>query len=156
MSFVPQDSSNITTFGSAAGGEVPGSDISSPTRSTAGLHFHRFITYEFLLSSTVSFAVGLLTLWHARLIHRGETSIEVHINIREAKRFRSKGMVRLPVFPSTDHIGHIGYSSCPDMTLGCQTPNKQHGILTWSSQTKVFTKLILGVSRTGWLSGGIM
>lgn len=69
-----------------------------PTRSTVGLHFHHFITYEFLLCSAVSVAVGLLTAWHARLIQRGETSIEVHINRREAARFKKKGMVREPSY----------------------------------------------------------
>lgn len=36
-------------------------------------------------------ALGLLTLWHAKLIYRGETSIEAHINAKEAKRLAKMG-----------------------------------------------------------------
>lgn len=43
--------------------------------------------------STVSVAVGGLTLWHAILITRGETSIERHINSKEAKRLAKRGRV---------------------------------------------------------------
>ncbi len=64
-----------------------------PRRELQGLHFHHFIMYEFLLCSAVSLALGALTLWHARLISRGETSIEVHINKKEKKRMDKQGMV---------------------------------------------------------------
>lgn len=45
--------------------------------------------------STVSVALGALTLWHALLITRGETSIERHINSKEAKRLAKRGRVRM-------------------------------------------------------------
>lgn len=36
-------------------------------------------------------ALGLLTMWHAKLIYRGETSIEAHINAKETKRLAIQG-----------------------------------------------------------------
>lgn len=45
--------------------------------------------------STVSVALGALTLWHAILITRGETSIERHINNKETKRLAKRGKVRV-------------------------------------------------------------
>ncbi|KAF4531438.1 hypothetical protein B566_EDAN004208 [Ephemera danica] len=38
-------------------------------------------------------ALGSLTIWHARLISRGETSIEAHINASEIKRLAAFGKV---------------------------------------------------------------
>lgn len=43
--------------------------------------------------STVGVALGALTLWHAVLISRGETSIERHINSKETKRLAKRGKV---------------------------------------------------------------
>ena len=40
-----------------------------------------------------SIALGLLLAWHARLIHRGETSIEVHTNRAEIERSARRGVV---------------------------------------------------------------
>ena len=50
-----------------------------------------WVVYEFFLCAGVTVALGGLTLWHARLISKGETSIEKHINIREAKRAAELG-----------------------------------------------------------------
>lgn len=36
-------------------------------------------------------ALGLLTVWHCKLIKRGETSIEAHINVSETKRLAKTG-----------------------------------------------------------------
>lgn len=36
-------------------------------------------------------ALGLLTVWHGKLIYRGESSIEAHINASETKRLANKG-----------------------------------------------------------------
>lgn len=36
-------------------------------------------------------ALGALSIWHARLIRRGETSIEAHINQSETKRLSILG-----------------------------------------------------------------
>jgi palmitoyltransferase len=41
----------------------------------------------------VLIALGSLTLWHARLISRGETSIEANINKAEKKRLAEKNKV---------------------------------------------------------------
>lgn len=43
--------------------------------------------------SSVALALGALTLWHAALITRGETSIERHINRKERQRLQKKGKV---------------------------------------------------------------
>lgn len=43
--------------------------------------------------SSVALALGALTVWHAVLISRGETSIERHINRKERRRLQAKGRV---------------------------------------------------------------
>uniref|UniRef100_A0A8C0TW99 Palmitoyltransferase n=1 Tax=Canis lupus familiaris TaxID=9615 RepID=A0A8C0TW99_CANLF len=43
--------------------------------------------------SSVALALGALTIWHAVLISRGETSIERHINKKERRRLQAKGRV---------------------------------------------------------------
>uniref|UniRef100_A0A8B9MVJ6 Zinc finger DHHC-type containing 16 n=1 Tax=Accipiter nisus TaxID=211598 RepID=A0A8B9MVJ6_9AVES len=43
--------------------------------------------------SSVALALGALTVWHAALITRGETSIERHINKKERQRLQKKGKV---------------------------------------------------------------
>lgn len=37
--------------------------------------------------------MGALTIWHGLLISKGETSIERHINKKEAKRMTKQGKV---------------------------------------------------------------
>ncbi|KAK2180930.1 hypothetical protein NP493_420g05047, partial [Ridgeia piscesae] len=51
------------------------------------------IVFVFVLSTAVSLALLLLISWHARLIHRGETSIEIYVNGKEMIRLRKKGLV---------------------------------------------------------------
>lgn len=41
--------------------------------------------------TAVVIALGILTVWHAKLIYRGETSIEGHINAKETKRLATQG-----------------------------------------------------------------
>ncbi|XP_067393304.1 palmitoyltransferase ZDHHC16 isoform X1 [Emydura macquarii macquarii] len=53
--------------------------------------FHKSIVYLWVLCSSVALALGALTLWHAALISRGETSIERHINRTERQRLQKKG-----------------------------------------------------------------
>ena len=48
---------------------------------------------SFAIPSSVALALGALTLWHAALITRGETSIERHINRKERQRLQKKGKV---------------------------------------------------------------
>ncbi|XP_002739694.1 palmitoyltransferase ZDHHC16-like [Saccoglossus kowalevskii] len=55
--------------------------------------YHHMIFYEFFLCSGVVVALGALTLWHIRIITRGETSIESHINRSETKRLKKVGLV---------------------------------------------------------------
>jgi len=49
--------------------------------------------FETSLVPGVLIALGSLTLWHARLISRGETSIEANINKAETKRLAEKNKV---------------------------------------------------------------
>ncbi|KAI1887020.1 hypothetical protein AGOR_G00201740 [Albula goreensis] len=65
--------------------------------------FHKGIIYLWVLTSSVAIALGGLTLWHAILITRGETSIERHINSKETKRLKEKGKV----FRNPHHFGKI-------------------------------------------------
>ncbi|XP_071090056.1 palmitoyltransferase ZDHHC16-like isoform X1 [Haliotis cracherodii] len=58
-----------------------------------GQWIHNAIIFEFLLCTGVCIALGLLTVWHARMISTAETSVEVHINKKERKRLRKKGMI---------------------------------------------------------------
>lgn len=53
--------------------------------------YHHSIIFVFFLGSGCVVALGLLSLWHARLISRAETSIEVHINKNERKRLEKLG-----------------------------------------------------------------
>lgn len=50
-----------------------------------------WVTYEFFLCAGVTIALGVLVGWHSRIINRGETSIEKHINAREIKRAQELG-----------------------------------------------------------------
>ncbi|KAF5887984.1 putative palmitoyltransferase ZDHHC16 [Clarias magur] len=53
--------------------------------------FHKSLLYLWVLTSSVAVALGGLTIWHAVLITRGETSVERHINRKERKRLRLIG-----------------------------------------------------------------
>lgn len=46
----------------------------------------RFILYVALLCTGTILALGALTIWHGKLINRGETSIEANINKKERER----------------------------------------------------------------------
>ncbi|XP_061667036.1 palmitoyltransferase ZDHHC16B isoform X2 [Syngnathoides biaculeatus] len=52
---------------------------------------HKSIIFLWVLTSSVAIALGGLTLWHAVLIVRGETSVERHINRKERKRLKEQG-----------------------------------------------------------------
>ncbi|KAK8748177.1 hypothetical protein OTU49_016348, partial [Cherax quadricarinatus] len=50
-------------------------------------YWYRFsIMYSGMLTTGAFFSLGGLATWHGRLISRGETSIEAHINQRETER----------------------------------------------------------------------
>jgi len=48
--------------------------------------------YEAFLVTGCFVVLGGLSIWHAKLISRGETSIEAHINKSERKRYRDEGL----------------------------------------------------------------
>lgn len=54
---------------------------------------HSLIWFEAFITTGCFLFLGGLTLWHGRLINRGETSIEAHINESERKRLKKKGKV---------------------------------------------------------------
>ncbi|XP_033840467.1 palmitoyltransferase ZDHHC16B [Periophthalmus magnuspinnatus] len=64
---------------------------------------HKCIIFLWVLTSSVAVALGGLTLWHAMLITRGETSVERHINKKETRRLKERGRV----FRNPYHHGRI-------------------------------------------------
>ncbi|XP_062389292.1 palmitoyltransferase ZDHHC16B [Sardina pilchardus] len=64
---------------------------------------HKCIIYLWVLTSSVALALGGLTLWHSVMILRGETSVERHINRKEAKRLQQLGKV----FRNPYHFGRV-------------------------------------------------
>jgi len=54
----------------------------------------KFLTAMFQITiSGVFFALGTLAYWHARIIGKGETSIEYYINKAETQRYAENGLV---------------------------------------------------------------
>jgi len=51
------------------------------------------MAFQFLLCTSAFLALGALIMWHAKLIHSAETSIESHTNRLEAARQRKLGLV---------------------------------------------------------------
>jgi len=51
------------------------------------------IFYESFFTTSCFLCLGALLLWHAKLIHRGQTSVEAHINASETKRLAELGKV---------------------------------------------------------------
>ncbi|XP_014853463.1 PREDICTED: probable palmitoyltransferase ZDHHC16 isoform X1 [Poecilia mexicana] len=78
--------------------QTPPPDLSP--RESVG---HKCIIFLWVLTSSVAVALGGLTLWHAKLISRGETSVERHINCKEARRLQSNGKV----FRNPYHHGRL-------------------------------------------------
>lgn len=52
---------------------------------------YRAVIFMAAINLSVIFALGALIAWHSKLISRGETSIEAHINISETKRYEELG-----------------------------------------------------------------
>ncbi|KAK7110934.1 palmitoyltransferase ZDHHC16-like [Littorina saxatilis] len=79
----------------ASSSKSPSTDDQSPEALTGygDMMFHNAIIFQFILCAGVSVALGLLMVWHAHLIGRGETSIEAHINTKQRKRYRKKGLI---------------------------------------------------------------
>lgn len=61
-------------------------------RNTDGLRLHHLMAFQFLLCTSAFLALAGLTVWHARLIHFAETSIESHTNRQEAARQHKLGL----------------------------------------------------------------
>ncbi|KAK5880864.1 hypothetical protein CesoFtcFv8_021726 [Champsocephalus esox] len=64
-----------------------------PTEPYVESTAHKSIIFLWVLTSSVSVALGALSLWHMILISRGETSVERHINHKETRRLRDIGKV---------------------------------------------------------------
>ncbi|XP_054454520.1 palmitoyltransferase ZDHHC16B isoform X1 [Anoplopoma fimbria] len=64
-----------------------------PTDAYTETTAQKCVIFLWVLTSTVSVALGGLSLWHSILISRGETSVERHINNKETRRLREKGKV---------------------------------------------------------------
>lgn len=62
-------------------------------RSFVDYIYHTCLVYAALLCLGVFLAIGALTMWHARLITRGETSVEAHINKKERERLAKEGKI---------------------------------------------------------------
>ncbi|CAN7999497.1 unnamed protein product [Ixodes pacificus] len=65
----------------------------APTKNSRDFARRYYITFTALVCIGVFFALGALTMWHARLITNGETSIEAHINKKERIRLGKEGIV---------------------------------------------------------------
>ena len=78
---------------------------------------HSSVLYVFILCSTVTLALGVLTGWHCHLIGRGETSIEWHSNIEEARTFRKQGLVRVPTTITTNTEFQFTFINLSILTL---------------------------------------
>ncbi|XP_008320192.1 palmitoyltransferase ZDHHC16A isoform X2 [Cynoglossus semilaevis] len=68
-------------------------DTSAPVYTLKDKMINKSIIYMWVLTSTVGVAMGALTIWHGLLISKGETSIERHINKKEAKRMTKQGKI---------------------------------------------------------------
>ena len=68
------------------------------TNSSGSSYEHSCAIYIFVLCSSVTLALGVLTVWHSRLISKGETSIEIHINRTQRIKLKKKGLVSTMVF----------------------------------------------------------
>ncbi|XP_072177705.1 palmitoyltransferase ZDHHC16-like [Diadema setosum] len=55
--------------------------------------YHKAVVVQFFICLGVVFALGTLTVWHALLVSKGETSIEQHINNSERKRLKEVNII---------------------------------------------------------------
>lgn len=61
-------------------------DLPIPNELKHGAMKYRAIVFMAFLTLSVIFSLGSLSIWHGKLISRGETSIEAHINRSETQR----------------------------------------------------------------------
>ncbi|KAK7072849.1 Palmitoyltransferase zdhhc16 [Halocaridina rubra] len=77
----------IPVYGGTTGVPVPIEPSKEEMETERQHYWYRFaIMYSGMLTTGVFFSLGGLALWHARLVSRGETSIEAHINKKETER----------------------------------------------------------------------
>lgn len=81
------------------GPSIHSSPSLSPAACSSRMWRRRAVVYAALICVGVLFAMCALTLWHASLIGRGETSIEHHINKAERARLAAAGSGREYVNP---------------------------------------------------------
>lgn len=82
---------------STSGSSAP--DAQSTPQLQVGGAAKTCILFVFFTAAAVVVGIGALMVWHMRLIVRGETSIEQHINKQTRQRFEKEGKVRdLPLF----------------------------------------------------------
>jgi len=76
-----------------AGGEQVKMNLTEkyPDQNFGVFNRRSLVFYETFMTSACFVTLGALTLWHARLIHAGQTSIEAHINKSETKRMAELG-----------------------------------------------------------------
>lgn len=60
-----------------------------------GVGVYNLIVIAYLTALAMVLGLGCLLAWHTRLISRGETSIEHHINKNTVAKFRQSGKVKL-------------------------------------------------------------
>ncbi|KAK3095184.1 hypothetical protein FSP39_011170 [Pinctada imbricata] len=65
--------------------------------------YHNAVIYEFVICSAVALALGVLVIWHVKMISTAETNIEIHINRKERERLKKVGLI----FRNPYHYGFI-------------------------------------------------
>lgn len=69
-------------------------EIAEQTAVRATKEFERkLIIFAALICVATFLALGALTVWHAKLISRGETSVEARINSTESQKYEAKGKI---------------------------------------------------------------
>ncbi|XP_064086800.1 palmitoyltransferase ZDHHC16-like [Macrobrachium nipponense] len=77
----------IPVYGGTTGSPVPFEPSAEEIEKERIHYWYRFsIMYCGMITTGVFFSLGGLASWHSRLISRGETSIESHINKKEMER----------------------------------------------------------------------
>ncbi|XP_042214404.1 palmitoyltransferase ZDHHC16A-like isoform X2 [Homarus americanus] len=77
----------MPVYGGTVGSPVPLEPSDNEAETELGSYWYRFsIMYTGMLTTGVFFSLGGLATWHGRLISKGETSIEAHINKKETER----------------------------------------------------------------------
>ncbi|XP_071525564.1 palmitoyltransferase ZDHHC16B isoform X2 [Panulirus ornatus] len=77
----------MPVYGGTVGSPVLLEPSEEETERERRNYWYRFsIMYTGMLTTGVFFSLGGLATWHGRLISRGETSIEAHINKKETER----------------------------------------------------------------------